>query len=298
MDKKQILILENKQKNFDVLDSILSNKNFACKVVLDKKSLDILTIGDFDLLLVNSHISYITSADVVALVHTKNTMKVPIIYIDNSPQHNKAMLQECFDNGVCEYFKNPFDKNEILSRVMYHFKNFEEMKECKKRVNKLSNFITVDQLSKLSSKVHMQAILRHQLNNYKRYKINTSLMCINLINVDKIVSVFGFETGEKLIFAFAKELNKHFRESDTLARWAGTDFIVLLSNTSAQNTYKIAQKINEQLAKKEILKGIKPIMAFGITEFIEDDNMLEIIERSKYALKGARKQEYGRILIV
>ena len=298
MDKKQILILENKQKNFDVLDNIFSNENFDCSVVLDKESLDALIIKDFDLLLVNSHITYITSADVVALVHTKNAAKVPILYIDNSPQHNKVMLQECFDNGICEYLKKPFDKQEILSRVMYHFNYFQEMQECKRRVDKLSNFITVDQLSQSSSKIHMQAILRHQLSNYKRHKIDTSLMCINLVNVDKIVSVFGFEMGEKLISVFAKELKKQFRESDALARWAGSDFIVLLTNTSAKITYKIAQKINEQLSKKEILKGVKPIMAFGITEFIEDDNILEVVERSKYALKGARNQEYGRILIV
>ena len=297
MDNKQILILENKQTNFDVLDSIFSNEHFDCKVVLDKDSLDALTIGDYDLVLVNSHIKYITSEDLVALVHTKSTMKVPILYIDNSPQHNKAMLQECFDHGICEYFKKPFDKNEIRSRVMYHFKHFQEMQECRARVDRLSHFATVDQMSKSSSKMHMQAILKHQLNNYKRYKTDTSLICINLINVDKIVSVFGFERGEKLISMFSKELKSLLRESDALSRWSGSDFIVLLTNTNAKITYKIAQKINEQLSKKEILKGVKPIMAFGITEFMEDDNVQEVVNRSKYALKGARQQEYGRILI-
>ncbi len=297
MINKQILILENNQKNFDLLEGLFKNEDFVCQAVLEKATLATLKIDSFDLVLVNSHVNYIDSKELISLIHEKSPIKVPILYIDNEKDHNKKMLKECFDYGVCEYLKKPFDKHEIISRVMYHFNQYQKMKEYKLRVDKLANLATVDQLSKSSSKMHMQAILKHQLSNYKRYKTDTTVVYMSLINVDKIVGLFGFEVGEKLIALFAKELKAILRESDALARWAGSDFIILLTNANAKASYTVAQKINEKLSKMDIMKGTKPLMAFGITEFVEDDTIQEVIQRSKYALKEAKKQEYGRIQV-
>ncbi|MDQ7068564.1 MAG: hypothetical protein Q9M40_11630 [Sulfurimonas sp.] len=48
-------------------------------------------------------------------------------------------------------------------------------------------------------------------------------------------------------------------------------------------------------SKIEVMRGTKPIMAFGITEFVEEDDIDELLNRAKYALKEAKKQTYGRI---
>jgi len=298
MIKKQILILENNQKNFETLNAIFAKEDFDCSVALDKETLDGLNIEDFDLVLVNSHVQYIDVVALITLVHADFSIKVPILYLDNAKEHDKKHLQECFNHGVCEYFKKPFDKLEILARVLYHFHQFQKMKEYKLRVDKLARLATMDQLSKSSSKMHMNAILKHEVNNYKRYKVDTSIIYMSLVNVDKVVGVFGFEKGEKLISMFAKELKKTLRESDALARWVGSEFIILLTNTDAKNSRTIVQKINETLSKIEVVRGTKPLMAFGITQFIEGDDVEELMSRVQYALKEAKKQSYGRIEVV
>ncbi len=295
MLEKQILILENNQKNFDTLQSILTKEGFECKAILDAESLKALDVSIFDIVLVNSHVQYVTVVELSNLIHTDSVIKVPILYLDNAKEHNKQMLQECFNNGICEYFKKPFDRHEILSRILYHFNQYQKMNEYKLRVDKLAHLATVDQLSKSSSKMRMSTIIKHELNNYKRYKVDTSLIYMSLMNVDKTVGLFGFEKGEKLISVFAKELKKILRDSDALSRWVGSDFVILLTNTNAKTSRTIAQKINQNLAKVEILRGTKPIMAFGITELLENDDTEEVIQRAQYALEKAKKQDYGHI---
>ena len=51
MIKKQILILENSQKNFDLLDEIFQEEEFSCISVLDERSLKSIKIEEFDLIL-------------------------------------------------------------------------------------------------------------------------------------------------------------------------------------------------------------------------------------------------------
>jgi len=47
----------------------------------------------------------------------------------------------------------------------------------------------------------------------------------------------------------------------------------------------------------EVMKDVKPELAFGITSFREGDDAKEVIERAKYALSEAKKQTYGKINI-
>ena len=297
MTKKQILILENNQKNFDILNVIFKEEDFDCVAVLDLNSLQSLAVEEFDLVLVNSHVTYVSSKELIDLVHANFTIKIPVIYLDNAKEHDKKKLQTCFDDGASEYIKKPFDKSEILSRVKYHFGQLQKLKEYKLRVDKLGHLATVDQLSKLSSKMHMQAILKYQLNSYKRYKTDTSLVYLSLLNVDKTSNLFGFEYGEKIISLFAKELKLLIRDSDVIARWVAADFMILLSNSDIKAAKIVVQKLKSKLANIEFMKNVKPELAFGITSFEEHDSVQELVQKAKYALGEAKKQEYGKIFI-
>jgi diguanylate cyclase (GGDEF)-like protein len=299
MINKQILIIELNEQNFNVLDTVLSKAGYSCKAVLDEESFKSLDLkeDEFDLILVNSHTHYATVENVMNISTVGGAVKIPVIYIDSSKEHSRKMLEECFSAGVSDYIKKPFDSKEIVARVHYHCEQLYKLREYKLRVDKLANLATIDQLSKSTSKMHMQAILRHQINYFNRYKTDTTLIYLSLLNIDKLIGTFGLEKGERVISQFAKVLKSSIRESDVLARWAGSDFIILLTNTSISASEYIAKKLKAQLANVEVMKGIKPELAFGITSFTEDDDVKEVIERAKYALKEAKKQTYGKIHI-
>jgi len=298
MIKKQILILENSQKNFDVLDGIFKEEEFVCVSALDETSFKTVKIEEFDLVLVNVRIPFATAKELINLAHTEDvTTKIPVVYLDNGKEHDRKRLQECFDHGVSEYIKKPFDKYEILSRVKYHYMQSHKMKEYKLRVDKLGRLATIDQLSKSSSKMHMQAILKHQVNAYKRYKIDTSIIYLSLLNVDKTAKMFGFEYGEKIISTFSKELRILIRDSDVLARWVGGEFLILLTNSNIKAAEIVVQKLKSKLANIEFMKGVKPDLAFGITTLEADGSVEEVLQRAKYALEEAKRQTYGKVAV-
>jgi diguanylate cyclase (GGDEF)-like protein len=299
MINKQILIVEINEQNFSVLDTLLSKAGYTCKAVLDQEAFKALELqpDEFDLIVVNSHVAYAEVSDVMKLAEADAALRIPVIYIDSAKEHSKSMLEECFNAGVSDYIKKPFDSKEILARVNYHCQQLYKLREYKLRLDKLANLATIDQLSKSTSKMHMQAILRHQINYFNRYKTDTTLIYLSLLNIDKLIGTFGLEKGEKVIAQFAKVLKLSIRESDVLARWAGSDFIILLTNTSVSASEYIAKKLKTELSNIEVMKGIKPDLAFGITAFTEDDDVKEVIERAKYALKKAKKQVYGKIHI-
>jgi len=300
MTNKQILIIELNEQNYHVLESVLTKAGYQCSAVYDAEGFDALDseIEQFDLILVNTHVQYVEIVNVIKFAAFDTGLKIPVIYIDSSKEHNKKMLEECFNLGVSDYIKKPFDSKEILSRVKYHYEQLSKLREYKLRVDKLASLATIDQLSKSTSKMHMQAILKHQISYFNRYKNDTTVIYLSLTNIDKLIGIFGLEKGEKIISQLAKILRASIRESDVLARWAGSDFIILLTNTSLSASEFIIKKLKIELADVEVMKGIQPDLAFGITSFTENDDVKEVIERAKYALKEAKKQTYGKIHII
>ncbi len=296
---KQILILEVTEKNFELLNKILSVGGFLCKRILNLEELNDIKhkVHEYGSVVVNSHIGYIDPEKIMKICKVDGDLPIPTIFIDSSMEPNSKILKRCFSHGASEYIKKPFDADEILYRVSHIHTSYMKIKEYKLRVEKLAKLATVDQLSKLTSKMHMQAILKHQINYFNRYKNDTSIIYLSLLNVDKTVGIFGLSQGEKLISHFAKELKSKIRESDALARWEGSEFIVLLSNTDIKSAQELVRKLNLYFSRITFLKQTRIELAFGITHFDKGDEIQTIIERAKVALKQAKKQEYKKVFV-
>ncbi len=299
MEKKQILILEVNQHNYDVLNTLLAQNEFICKAVLDKDAFNTIkkSIYDYNLILVNVSINYLKPNEIIFESEFDSSVKIPTIFLDSEELYSKDKLRECFEAGACDYIKKPFESFEVVRRVSYHSGEFLKMQEYRLRMDKLANLASVDQLSKLTSKMQMQAILKHQLDYFNRYKTDTTIVYFSLININKIIGIFGLSHGEKLISLFAKELKNLIRASDVLARWEGSDFILILTNTSEKSSETFIKKVSAELLRIESLKELNLEIAFGITSFMENDEMKIVIERAKYALNEARQQRYGKIFI-
>ncbi len=299
MEKKQILILEVNQHNYDVLNTLLAQNGFTCKAILDRDAFNKIqkNIWDYNLILINVSINYLKLNEIIFESEFDSSVKIPTIFLDSEELYSKDKLRECFEAGACDYIKKPFESFEVVRRVSYHSEEFLKMQEYRLRMDKLANLASVDQLSKLTSKMQMQAILKHQIDYYNRYKTDTTIVYFSIVNINKIIGIFGLSHGEKLISLFAKELKNLIRASDVLARWEGSDFIIVLTNTSKKSSEILIKKISAELLRIESLKELNLEIAFGITSFIENDEMKIVIERAKYALNEARQQRYGKIFV-
>ena len=145
--------------------------------------------------------------------------------------------------------------------------------------------------------MQMHAILKHQIAYFNRYKTDITVVYFSLVNINKIIGMFGLTRGEKIISLFAKELKSLIRASDILARWEGANFLIMLPNTSEKASEAFIKKISHALAKVDSLQELNLEIAFGITSVIENDEVKIVIERAKYALEEAKQQRYGKISI-
>lgn len=108
-----------------------------------------------------------------------------------------------------------------------------------------------DSLTGLANKTLLQDRMQKALQHAKRQKTNLAVMFLDLDHFKLINDTLGHSVGDELLIHISKILQVHLRESDTLSRLGGDEFIILLpSVNSYQDAHIIAQKVQKTLQSK------------------------------------------------
>ncbi len=109
-----------------------------------------------------------------------------------------------------------------------------------------------DSLTGLANRTLLQDRMQKALQHAKRNKTSLAVMFLDLDHFKLINDTLGHSVGDELLIHIAKILQLHLRESDTLSRLGGDEFIIFLpSIKSDKDAYIIAEKVQSTLQSKQ-----------------------------------------------
>ncbi len=85
-----------------------------------------------------------------------------------------------------------------------------------------------DQLTELPNRALFNDRLKQAFRTAERHNEKVALLFIDLDDFKYVNDTFGHDAGDKLLIEVANRLNDLVRESDTVSRWAGDEFTILL----------------------------------------------------------------------
>jgi len=100
-----------------------------------------------------------------------------------------------------------------------------------------------DSLTGLYNRRFLDNVLEKQVSIAGRYKQPLSVVMIDIDHFKKFNDTHGHAFGDKVLRLVAEVLTRTVRESDTVGRWGGEEFILVLPNTDMQGAYLVAEKI-------------------------------------------------------
>ena len=106
-----------------------------------------------------------------------------------------------------------------------------------------------DMLTGLANRVLLTEKLKQSIKKAKQNKTQLTLLFIDINKFKAINDSFGHHVGDKVLKEIAHRLKKTIREEDTIARFGGDEFIIVLENTknTSDLKYKIQNALNEPL---------------------------------------------------
>ena len=129
--------------------------------------------------------------------------------------------------------------------------------------------------------------------------LNLSLIILDIDYFKIVNDSYGHTAGDKVLKLISKNLKENIRDIDTLARWGGEEFIILLPETNSEGAWHISEKIRMVISSLNIITNdhikISVSASFGTSSMKKNDSTSTLISRADEALY--KSKENGRNMV-
>ena len=172
-------------------------------------------------------------------------------------------------------------------------RDIRERKETEQRLRKMAQY---DLLTGLPNRALFSDRLRLAFADRRRTGKRLALMFIDLDKFKPINDTLGHAVGDLVLKDVAQRMTACVRESDTVARIGGDEFVVLLRSVDHENNaLQVAEKLRHALAQPFALAGQLLSVSASIGVALCPDHGSDEIELSRNAdLAMYEAKKYGR----
>jgi diguanylate cyclase (GGDEF)-like protein/PAS domain S-box-containing protein len=188
-------------------------------------------------------------------------------------------------------------KNETgeVTNYIGSYYDISKLKYAEEKIRELAFF---DQLTGLPNRVLLIDRVRQALNANIRNKSFGALLFIDLDNFKTLNDSLGHDMGDLLLKTAAQRISHCVRADDTVARFGGDEFVVLLANLGTQKVKAAA--LHAEAIGEKILAAFTEVFqldtyeypctpSVGVTLFSpEDRNVDELLKRADLAMYDAK----------
>jgi diguanylate cyclase (GGDEF)-like protein len=156
--------------------------------------------------------------------------------------------------------------------------------ERRKLIDKLETQARMDFLTGIFNRSYMVQQIDAEIYKTKRYGTSFAIMMFDIDDFKQINDDFGHHTGDEVLISVAHTVKQTLRESDLLARWGGEEFIALLSQTTTEGAYTLAERCRENILKINCGNMTGITCSFGISKWVEETDAESLINQADQAM--------------
>ncbi|WP_192954792.1 GGDEF domain-containing protein [Gallaecimonas mangrovi] len=176
-----------------------------------------------------------------------------------------------------------------LSAILY-----EQMDRSRRASHRqLEQLATRDPLTGAYNRHALERRAEIELARSRRHGFPLSAVIIDADHFKRINDTFGHSVGDIVLQRLASLLSSNSRTQDLVARWGGEEFVLLLPDTNAENTLKVAEKMRDAVAStdfSDIAERLQVTISVGTAQLARNETMSELLRRADLALYQAKDE--------
>ena len=165
-------------------------------------------------------------------------------------------------------------------------------------IEEKKKLITESLTDPLTGILNRRAILEELSQRMNHHLYDFEHLSILMLDIDffkKINDNYGHIVGDKVLIKVSEIISQLIRGFDTVGRYGGEEFLVILPNTNSENAYKAAERIRKKIEETEFDDIEHLTVSIGFTSYA-DESIESLINKADQNLYEAKKTGRNKVV--
>lgn len=160
---------------------------------------------------------------------------------------------------------------------------------CGRLIQSLHDHAHRDQLTNLWNSRYFYSKLKKEIANLKRTKAS---LCVAFIDIDdfKVINdTYGHVAGDNALRSIATVLVGNTRESDTVVRWGGDEFVIIFPDTDLECASLFAERLRGMIeSNSNCCQATISVGVLLVKHDVEVSQLLKMVDETLYTAKKTK----------
>ncbi len=289
-DEFNILVVEDDENIFKALNKIFIGDRYKLwRVTTGKEALNLIKEIHFIAVISELHIADMDGIELIKRIR-KIDPHVNIIVLTAYSFANLAV--KALEAGAYAYLLKPLNSEELKLILRRSVESTCLLIQVGKK-KYYQDISILDGLTSVYNHRHFHEILEWQIDHMKRFPQAFSLFIIDIDDFKEYNDTHGHVEGDKVLHNVAQLLVTLTRDTDTVFRYGGEEFTVIMPQTPNQQAQLVGQRLIEGVRRQSAIT-----ISIGLSTFPDDTHVKEdLFVKADKALYRAKRMGKDKMCV-
>ncbi|MGH9469441.1 MAG: GGDEF domain-containing response regulator [Terriglobia bacterium] len=214
----------------------------------------------------------------------------------------KEDLVEGLDAGADDYLTKPFNAHELQARLKTGNRILELQDKLLEAQQALREEATHDHLTRAWNRAGILEILDREFARASRVGTSVAIAMADLDHFKQINDTRGHQAGDDVLREMARRMTASIRPYDSLGRYGGEEFVVVLPECSASSAFQQAERLRRDLGSNPVQTCAGPVsvsasVGVAATDQADCSGYAALLQAADLALYRAKAAGRNRIML-
>ena len=186
----------------------------------------------------------------------------------------------------------------LLTLQSQHFSRMRELaalerKKLNEAIEQVRHLSTTDALTGLPNRQHLHEVLDHESERNTLHQRGLCLALVDLDHFKRINDTLGHQVGDEVLANFAQLARRNLREVDTVGRWGGEEFLIVMPGGSRVGPQRLLEEMTS-MAMSVQAPDLRVTFSAGLAMHVSGETWEATLERADQALYAAKRAGRNR----